>query len=172
MQLELGRCTLRPWQRSDVDSLVRHANNRNVWRNLRDHFPHPYTRSDARRWIRACLAQEPKMHFAVAVDGAAVGGIGFRLGEDVHRISAEIGFWLGEELWGRGIMSEAVPAVTGHGFSRFGLQRIHAAVFEWNPATMRVLERSGYTREARLRNSVLKDGRIIDQILYAKTRKE
>ena len=94
--ITLERCHLRPWQPSDVRSLVRHANNREVWLNLRDLFPHPYTTADAKRWLAQVCAQEPVTTFAVVVDDSAVGGIGFRIQSDVHRLSAEIGYWLGE----------------------------------------------------------------------------
>ena len=96
-----------------------------------------------------------------------VGSIGLTLQEDVHRRSAEIGYWLGEPFWGRGIMSEAVPAFTAYAFATFDVCRLYATVFEWNPASARILEKAGYVLEGRLRKSVTKDGRIIDQFLFA-----
>lgn len=149
---------------------MRHANNRHIWVNLRDRFPHPYTSDDAARWMLWVLAERPETNFAIAVGDEAVGGIGYEIQPDVHRLSAEIGFWLGEAHWGHGIMTEALRAVTDHAFHTHGLLRLYAGVFEWNPASMRVLEKAGYTREARLRNSAIKDGKVIDQMLYAITR--
>lgn len=170
MQIALERSTVRSWRRGDEASLVRHANNRNIWINLRDRFPHPYTSDDAARWMAWVLVERPETNFAIAVGDDVVGGVGFEIQPDVHRLSAEIGFWLGEGYWGRGIMTEAVRAVTEHAFRVHNLVRLFATVFEWNPASMRVLEKAGYAREARLRLSAVKDGKVIDQVLYAITR--
>jgi RimJ/RimL family protein N-acetyltransferase len=170
VEIDLGVCSVRSWRWDDRESIVRHANNRKVWINLRDRFPHPYTLGDADRWLRLVGQMRPETHFAIAVGGPAVGGIGITLLGDVHRRSGEMGYWLGEEFWGRGIATAAVRAVTRYAFSTYDLCRIHAAVFEWNPASMRVLEKAGYVLEGRLRQSVTKDGRTIDQFLYAITR--
>jgi RimJ/RimL family protein N-acetyltransferase len=167
MELRLTTCTLRPWRKGDEESLVRHANNRAVWRNLRDLFPHPYTQADAEWWIETSSAADPITNFAIAVDGAAVGAIGVVLKDDVFRRSAEIGYWLGEEFWGRGIVSEAVRAMTDYAFANWDLCRIQAGVFEWNPASMRVLEKAGYQFEGRMHKAVIKDGESIDELIYA-----
>lgn len=167
MELRLSRCLLRPWRDGDQDALVRHANNRKVWINLRDRFPHPYTRTDAQTWLRLMSQLPPGTQFAVEAEGEAVGGVGLDLQPDVHRRSAEIGYWLSEQFWGRGIMTEAVAAVTEHGFASFDLCRIHACVFAWNPASARVLQKAGYQLEGRLRKSVTKAGQTIDQLVYA-----
>ncbi|TAK06363.1 MAG: N-acetyltransferase [Candidatus Manganitrophaceae bacterium] len=161
---------LREWLPGDEASLALHANNRNIWINLRDRFPHPYTRADARRWIRLASVITPQTQFAMVVDGAAVGGIGFDIRRDVFRRSAEIGYWLGEPFWGRGITTEAVRAVTEYAFKNFDLCRIEAGVFEWNLASMRVLEKAGFECEARLKKSVTKDGITVDQLIYAMSR--
>ena len=166
-RIDCGTCLLRRWRRSDRDTLIHYANNRSVWRNLRDQFPSPYSLADAEHWIREAAALQPQTHFAIAVDGAAVGAVGLHLKKDVRRLSAEIGYWLGEEFWGRGIATEAVRAVTGHAFACFDVVRVYAGAFEWNDASMRVLEKAGYTREARLRKAITKDGRTIDLMLYA-----
>ena len=170
MELELGICTIRSWRPGDETSLVHHANNRAVWRNMRDRFPHPYALEDALRWIELNNTVFPETNFAICVEDLAVGGIGIVRGEDVHRHSAEIGYWLGQDFWGRGIAPVAVRALTEWAFSSFDLVRIHAGVFAWNPASMRVLEKAGYTLEGRLRRSVFKDGEFIDQYLYATVR--
>lgn len=167
MEIPLDGCRLRSWKRADEASLVLHANNRNVWINLRDRFPHPYGRSDARAWLAHAAVQKPETNFAIDVGGEAVGGIGFHVQEDVHRRSAEIGYWLGEPFWGRGFATQAVRALTAYAFRAHDLVRIYACVFEWNPASGRVLEKAGFVREGRLRRSVTKDGRTIDQFLYA-----
>jgi ribosomal-protein-alanine N-acetyltransferase len=172
MQLELPGCRIRSWQASDVPSLARHANNRLVWRNVRDHFPHPYTTADAEAWIRQVVGHEPETHFAIEMAGEAAGGIGLMLQDDVARHSAEIGYWLGEAHWGQGVMSAVVRRFTEHAFASFPLERIYAWVFEWNPASCRVLEKAGYTLEGRLRKSALKDGSLLDQYVYAVLRGE
>jgi len=163
----LPTCTVRSWEWRDRDAIVRHANNRNVWINLRDRFPHPYTLRDARTWLDMVIGIKPVTSFAIAVGDEAVGGIGFTLQPDVAHRSAEIGYWLGEEFWGRGIATDALKAVTRYAFANFDICRIFAHVFEWNGASARVLEKAGYSFEGRLRKSVTKDGQTIDQLMYA-----
>lgn len=167
MNLKLRSCTIRSWEWRDRDSIVRHANNRNVWINLRDHFPFPYSAADARNWLDSVVGRKPETNFAIDVDGEAAGGIGFTVQPDVSRRSAEIGYWLGEEFWGRGIATEALIAVTDHAFANYDLCRIYAHVFEWNPASARVLEKAGYAFEGRMRKSVTKEGQTIDKLIYA-----
>jgi len=170
MELKLTRSVLREWKPGDEQSLVRNANSRRIWRNLRDAFPHPYTLADAEHWINIANPTTPIRNFAIVVDGTAVGGIGLVLTDDVFRRSAEIGYWLGEPFWGRGIVTEAVRAVTDYAFATFDLCRVYAGVFEWNPASMRVLEKAGYEFECRMKKSVTKDGQTIDELIYAMIR--
>ena len=112
MLLKLTTCDVRSWQTSDVESLATHANNRNIWKNLRDAFPHPYTPHDAREFIKSLRHRTPETTFAIAVNGEAAGSVGFVLRQDVERVSAEIGYWLAEPFWGRGIATEALAAIT------------------------------------------------------------
>lgn len=170
MLVTLENSVIRPWQPGDGLSLVRHANSRHIWVNLLDDFPHPYTMMDAREWIRVTGTQKVKTDFAITVGGMAVGGVGFRLGADVFRKSAEIGFWLGEEYWGRGIMTEVVTAMSEWAFGQFDLHRVFAQIFAWNQPSMRVLEKAGYKYEGRLRSSAVKDGTLVDQMMYALVR--
>jgi [ribosomal protein S5]-alanine N-acetyltransferase len=165
--IRLTRSELRRWQETDVTSLVRHANDRRISGNLRDRFPSPYTDDDAREWIGIASGEEPLHHFAIVVDGEAVGGIGLEPQPDVFRRSVEIGYWLGLEYWGRGIMTEAVCAVTEHAIKTLDVCRVFAGVFDPNPASARVLEKAGFVQEGRLRRCVFKDGRMRDQLLYA-----
>jgi [ribosomal protein S5]-alanine N-acetyltransferase len=116
MRIQLTCAEVRSWQQTDAESLTANANNRKIWRNLRDIFPSPYSMADASAFIRSALTQVPESQLAISVDGQAVGGIGFVLHDDVERVSAEIGYWLGEPYWGRGIMTEAVQAVTNTPF--------------------------------------------------------
>jgi RimJ/RimL family protein N-acetyltransferase len=170
IRIQLSTCLLREWRRGDEPSLVRHANNPSVWRNVRDSFPHPYTQSDARSWVRLATGEGLNMVFAIDVDGFAVGAIGVRPGEDVNRFSAEIGYWVGEEYWNRGIATEAVQAVTRYAFDALGMIRVYAHVFEWNTASMRVLEKAGFEREGVMRHAAMKDRQLIDQVMFAKVR--
>lgn len=170
MRLPLGVCDVRSWRPGDAASLVEHANSRVVWLNLRDRFPHPYTARDARAFLKTVLAERPETNFAVDVDGAAVGGIAFKIQDDVERIGAELGYWLGERVWGRGIATAAVRAVTEHALATHGLHRVFALPFAHNRASARVLEKAGFTLEGVLRSSAIKDGRVLDQLLYARIR--
>lgn len=168
--LDLPCVQLRRWVPEDATSLARHANSRNVWINVRDQFPHPYTVGDAQGWIALVNPADPVTQFAIEVDGDAAGGVGITSLQDVERFSAELGYWLGEAHWGRGIMTAVVRAMTEHAFASFQLHRVYAAVFETNPASRRVLEKAGFALEGRLRRSAFKDGKLLDQYLYAVTR--
>ena len=167
MRIDCGRCVVRDWARSDKASLIHHANNRNVWRNLTHRFPHPYTDADAENWYALLEGMSEPTHWAMEVGGQAVGAIGCLRGSGVHAKSAHFGYWLGEAYWGRGIMTAAVERVAPYVLERFGLVRLESPVFVWNPASMRVLEKCGFKREGILKASVFKDGQIIDQVLYA-----
>lgn len=168
MVLRGTHCCVRPWRKTDAASLVHHANNLNVARNLRDRFPHPYTASDAKHFLKHASAAEDPSNLAIDVDGVAVGAVGYVPGHDVERFSAEIGYWLGEELWGRGIATEAVQLVTQHAFTELNFLRLFALPFAENPASARVLEKAGYLREAVLRCSAVKFGVPRDQWLYVR----
>jgi [ribosomal protein S5]-alanine N-acetyltransferase len=167
MRLTGRICTVRPWRASDVDALVRHANDAEVARQLRDRFPHPYTRDDAVAFIRHAV-EERAGNLAIEVDDEAVGAIGFIPGSDIERFSAEIGYWLGRHFWGRGIVTDALRTLTEHVFAERNLLRIYALPFADNAASARVLEKAGYEREGLLRSSSVKDGMPRDQWLYAR----
>jgi RimJ/RimL family protein N-acetyltransferase len=165
VELRLAQAVLRPWSLADAASLVEQANNLKVARNMRDTFPHPYRPADAEEWLQR--GHTNGVHLAVEVAGKAVGGIGLMPKSDVVRRSAEIGYWLGEAYWGRGIATDAVRAVTAYAFDGLDLIRLYARVFAWNPASARVLEKAGYQLEGRLRNAVTKAGETTDALLYA-----
>lgn len=162
-----SRCVLRPFVESDAGSLARHADDREIWLNLRDGFPHPYTTDDARAYIAHASRQSPVTSLATVVDGNAVGGVSLRIGSDIERFSAEIGYWLGREYWGRGIVSEVVRLATRHAFEVLGMKRVFAVPFVRNVASHRVLDRAGYVLEGTMRHSAVKEGALIDQHLYA-----
>lgn len=167
MRLELARCTVRPWAVADLDALVKHANNRRVSMHLRDRFPFPYEREHGRKFLEWIIRQAAPTVWALEVNGEAAGGIGVELHTDVERVSAEIGYWLGESAWGGGIGTEALTAVTAEVFRLHDLARIYALPFADNHASIRVLQKAGYTLEGHLRQSAIKDGTIRDQLLYA-----
>jgi [ribosomal protein S5]-alanine N-acetyltransferase len=169
MSIDCRSCVLRPWRSGDEASLAQHANDRDVWCNLRDQFPHPYTAADAAGWVAFASKQERATALAIEVESQAVGGVSLRLQDDVERVTAEIGYWLGKAFWSRGIMTAAVRAMTRHGFEQFSLTRIFAVPFAANVASHKVLVNAGYTREGVLRRSAIKDGSVTDQLLFAIT---
>lgn len=160
------------WRQGDQESLTVNADSYKIWRNVRDRFPHPYTIEDADYWIEIASQESPPTNFAIVVAGKAVGGIGLIFRDDINRCRAEIGYWLGEAYWGRGIVTEGVRAITEWAFDNFDLASIYAGVLEWNPASMRVLEKAGYKFEARLRKAMVKEGAVMDEFIYSVTREE
>ena len=167
IQTSLSLCTLRPWHSGDQEDLVNHANNRKVWRNLTDRFPHPYTNADAQNWL--CIANEASRnhHLAIAYADKAIGGVGAIAGEGIARQTAQFGYWLGETYWGKGIASAATSSFLAYLEALGEFSRLEAPVFAWNPVSMRILEKLGFKREGVLRKSVSKDGELIDSVMYA-----
>lgn len=171
MRIETERLVLRPWREDDEEALARQADNRRIWINLRDRFPHPYTLEHAREWIGRCLAApDPPLDLAIEHAGEPIGGIGLQPWPDVARFTAEVGYWLGEAFWGRGFATEALRRFTAYAFESFPFERLEAFVFATNPTSGRVLEKSGYEFEATLRRSAFKDGRFLDCHVYARFR--
>ncbi len=166
MPLRLTRSIVRPWRPDDAGALAEIANNREIWLNLRDVFPHPYGAEDGTRFIGMILGQDPMTSYAIEVEGRLAGSVGFRFGTDIERVAVEIGYWLGEPFWGRGIATEVVRSMTAWVIERYGVTRVFATGFVSNPASARVLERAGFVREATLRRSAIKDGQVRDQWLY------
>jgi [ribosomal protein S5]-alanine N-acetyltransferase len=168
MNLADGLIILRSFRETDSVRMAELANNEKISRNLRDGFHHPYTIEDARNFLKMFLNQEVPSVFAIEFNGEYVGNIGLHRCSDVYRFSAEIGYFLGEPYWNRGIMTTAVNLITEYGLKELGLVRIHTGIFEYNPASMRVLEKCGYVKEAIFRKSVFKMGRFWDEVRYAK----
>ncbi|MFM8393049.1 MAG: GNAT family N-acetyltransferase, partial [Acidobacteriota bacterium] len=154
------------WAPEHRKELVLQANDRAVWRNLLPHFPHPYTLDDADRWIDFTSHCAPDVHLCILVEGQVAGSIGVSLGSGTAAQTGEFGYWLGQSFWGRGIATAAASAMVEHIRSTMPVVRLEAAVFAWNPASMRVLEKVGFQRVAVLRQSVFKDGELIDAVLY------
>lgn len=170
MLLDLGDLRVRNWRKDDLDALLRYANNPKIAGNLRDQFPYPYTRRDGIDYLNYVRSMDVPMSFAIEYAGEAVGGIGFKLGNDIARLSVEIGYWLAEPLWGRGFATRAVTATSDWAFDKYKVVRIFATAFSHNAASMRVLEKAGFQREGVLRRSAIKNGLVLDQVLYAKVR--
>jgi RimJ/RimL family protein N-acetyltransferase len=170
MQLDLPGCRIRSWRAGDAPSLAKHADNRQIWLNVRDRFPHPYTLAAAEWWVANMPSADPETQFAIEVDGEAAGGVGLFLQEDVSRFTAEIGYWLGEAHWNRGLMTEVVRRFTDYAFASFDLNRIYANVFAWNTGSIRVLEKAGYAFEGRQRGATVKDRQVLDNLMYAVVR--
>ena len=122
--------------------------------------------------MKLVASQAPPLNFAIEDDGQAVGGIGLIPGTDVDRVSAEVGYWLGRAVWGRGLATRAVRSLTAWTFATFDVTRLFATPFSFNPASARVLEKAGWRREGVLRNAVVKEGRVADLLVYAITREE
>ena len=166
--------SLRPWRLSDAADVARYANNEKIAANLRDVFPWPYSRQDAVDFVAGCVQNEGRGQLcrAIEMDGEAVGSISLTLGTDVYRRSAELGYFLGEPFWGRGLITAAVAAMCREGFGTWDIVRIHAEPFARNAASRRVLEKAGFTLEGTLRQSVYKNGEMLDSCIYALLREE
>lgn len=160
------RCHLRPWTPGDVPALVRHANNKNVSRQMRDSFPFPYADADGLAFIAMAASAAPPTVLAIDVAGETCGGIGLVLRSGNERHSAEVGYWLGESRWGQGIGADALRLVTGYAVAVFGLIRLEAFTIATNARSCRTLEKAGYQLEGRTRRSFVKDGIAHDQYCY------
>jgi RimJ/RimL family protein N-acetyltransferase len=168
-EIDAGPCRLRPWRLSDAAALARIADNAAIAGQLRDRFPHPYQRSDARDWLRRAREKQPVLDFAVVEGDALVGAMSVSPGIDVERVSAEIGYWIAEPRWNRGLATAALRAAAPVFFATLRLTRLFALPFAENAASCRVLEKAGFVREGVLRRSAVKNGAVRDQILYART---
>lgn len=165
--------SLRKWTLNDVPALVKYANNKKVADNLRDAFPNPYTRQDATSFLAAAAAEnDPPALLAIDIEGEAVGGIGLVLQGDVYRKSAELGYWLAEPFWGKGIMTAAIRRMLDYVFENYDLLRIFAEPFAHNAGSRRALEKAGFQLEGTLRGSIYKNGRIYDSCIYGILRNE
>ena len=172
MQIDLGKYQIRSYELTDKISLIKYANNKKVSKNLKDSFPYPYTEKDATKWLNLTCIQNPELNFAIATKEELIGGIGLMLQTDVYRYSAEVGYWLGEPFWEKGIATNTLKAFTKYAFEQFNLARIFAGVFEGNAASIKVLENAGFNFEGRFRKAVFKDGIFKDQLMYSVLKKE
>jgi len=162
---------LRPWMIDDATRLPKYANNFNIARFMTDRFPHPYTVADARSFIELANRDEPVHIFAIDINGEAVGGIGIHPQEDVFRKNAELGYWLAEPFWGKGIITEAIGQMVDFAFKTYDINRVFARPFGTNKASQRVLEKAGFILEARFEKILFKNGEWLDELVYAFRRK-
>ena len=167
MEITCANCLLRPLVAADAESLAGHANDHGVWQNLRDRFPHPYTVADAESYIAHVAARPVQTSFGIVVGDQAIGSISLMLGDDIARRSAEVGYWIGRAYWGRGIVVEALRATTHYAFETLSLARVFAVPFATTVRSARVLEKAGYVKEGIMRHSAVKEGKLLDQLLYA-----
>ncbi|MFA8299908.1 MAG: GNAT family N-acetyltransferase [Hyphomicrobiales bacterium] len=165
-----GEVALRDFEDSDVSLIAEYANNEKISKNLRDIFPHPYVEEDARVFLDMVKGKEPQTFFAIEYKGMCVGSISLSLGSDVYRKSAEIGYFVGEPYWGKGIGSRAIMLMVEFGFKTFDIVRIHAGVYEYNKVSQHVLEKCGFEKEGVFRKSVYKGGKLYDEIRYSKVK--
>jgi len=165
------RFKLRPWHISDLESLVKYANNWNISKNLTDRFPFPCTENDGKKFIEMATKQKPTQVFAIDIDAEAVGGIGIHPQEDIHRKNAELGYWLAEPFWGQGIVSEAIKQMIDFAFANLEIDRIFARPFGFNIASQKVLEKNGFILEAKFEKVLIKNDVRLDELIYALRRK-
>ncbi len=159
---------IRPLNLSDKSELAKLANNKKIWDNLRDYFPYPYNENDADFFIKLTEQENPKQNFGIEYNGKLCGVIGLIIQKDVYRKSAEIGYWIGEPYWRMGIATKAVELITDYGFNTLNLNRIYTGVFEYNIASMKVLEKNGFEKEGIFKGAVLKNENIFDEHRYFK----
>ena len=158
---------LRPWAETDLDSLVKYANNFSIAKNMADVFPHPYTPAQGIAFIQMTAKSNPPNILAIEVEGEAAGGIGIHPQADIYRKNAEMGYWLAEPYWGKGIVSEAVKKMVRYGFEHWDINHIYARPFGHNIPSQKVLEKAGFTLEARLEKTFYKNGEYLDELIYA-----
>ncbi len=157
---------LRPWQTDDLESLVINANNPNIAKFMTDAFPHPYTHEAGLSFLSFATQGNPTHIFAIEVEGKAAGGIGIHPQSDIMRKNAELGYWLGENYWGRGIISLAIPQMLDFAFKTYDITRVYARPFGNNPASARVLEKCGFVLEATIHQNIFKNGEFLDELIY------
>lgn len=159
---------LRPWKKEDISPLTLIANNRHIWNNVRDSLPHAYKLKDAEAWISHCRRQKPQLNFAIIYNERLAGSIGCTPQTDIHRKSMEIGYFVGEPFWNKGIAGRAVRILLNYIEKEFDVVRVFAEVFEFNKASMRVLHKNGFYLENIRRKAVIKNNRIMDDYVWVK----
>jgi len=160
--------TLREWKKSDAGTLAGIADNRKIWDNVRDQLPYPYTKKDAKKWLSLVKKQEKITTFCIEAEGEMAGSIGFTIKEDVYKRTAEVGYFISEKFWGKGIATDAIKLLVEYIQQNFDIVRIYAEVFEYNKASMRVLEKNGFYLECIRKKAALKNDVILDDYVWVK----
>lgn len=159
--------TLKQWNINDADSLVLYANNENIARFMTNQFPHPFTLEHAQAFINNATQHQPTKIFAITVNNQAVGGIGIHPQADIYCNNAELGYWLAQPFWGHGVATKAIKQIVNYGFNTFSINRIYARPYGNNIASQKVLKKAGFTLEATLQNTILKNDELLDELIYA-----
>ena len=168
MEIALEGIVLRPWSVKDADRLAVIANNKKIFDNLRDGLPNPYSLSDAHNWLNSVIPiNDPPKYFAIMSDNYLVGSIGLVTKDDIYRKNLEIGYFLAEEYWGKGIITKAIKAATAYAFSKFDIVRVYAESFADNPGSRRALEKAGFSCEAMIIKNIFKNGVVKDSCIYS-----
>jgi ribosomal-protein-alanine N-acetyltransferase len=152
---------------NDVESLVKYANNPRIAENLTNQFPHPYTHEHGKNFIEMSLSHQPLRIHAISIEGEACGGIGIHPQTDVYCKNAELGYWLAEPFWGKGIITQAILQIIPYSFKTFDITRLYARPFSKNIASQKVLEKAGFKKEAVLKNAFFKNGEYLDELIYS-----
>lgn len=168
------KCRIRKWELSDAKDLAAALSNKKVQSNLRDGLPYPYTEQDGKDFISAILSadENESFSFAITVDNMVIGSIGIFRQDNIHRQTAELGYYIAEEYWGKGIMTEAVRQICEYVFTESNIIRIYAEPFAYNTASCRVLEKAGFQYEGTLRNNAVKNGKVVDMKMYSLLKEE
>jgi [ribosomal protein S5]-alanine N-acetyltransferase len=159
---------LRPLTDDDKTAMAKLLNNKKVWDNLRDYIPYPYSESDAQFFIDLVKIEKPQMTFSIDFKEEFCGIIGLVGQKDVYQKTAEIGYWIGEPFWNKGIATTAVKLITEYGLNQLNFIRIHTGVFEYNLGSMKVLEKNGYEKDGIFKKSVFKNGKVWNEHRYSK----
>ena len=172
MNLQFENYIIRNFIDDDVDSLYKYANNINVSQYLRESFPYPYSKQNALEWIYFIKQDSDKLALAIADEHELIGGIGAIPNNDVHRFTAEIGFWLGEPFWNKGIMTKAIRVFCNYLFDAYNYNKLSANVFEGNEASKKVLQNTGFILEGILIKNIFKKNKFMDQYIYGLLKEE
>lgn len=170
MELVEGKVRIRPLRYADRERLAKLANNKKIWLNVRDMFPHPYTIEDAEKFIDTVKQRDPQVTFAIEYDFKFVGAIGLVLQQDVYRFSAEIGYWMGEPYWGKGIATQAVSLLSKYAFEELNMEKLFAGVFEGNEGSKKVLLKCGFQQEGIAKKAIFKNKKFMDELRFGKVR--
>lgn len=162
-----SQISLRPWQLSDLPNLVKHANNMNIANFMMNSFPYPYTEEAGKKFIDFANTDNPVHIFAIVLNEEAIGGIGVHPLKDIQAKNAELGYWLAEDYWGKGIMTIAISQILEFTFKTYDFKRVFARPFGTNKASQRILEKNGFQLEAHFKDTFFKNGSYHDELIYA-----